>query len=1383
MKNLKFYFIMAGFLVCMILASMIPAVAAEAEETTFFQSVAVSGVEATSSHSSWPASYAIDGRVNGNCWSTGDDKPESAALTLNLSESSEVSSLLIYPRPGGDVTYFPADFEIRVSSDNSSWTTAKTVSGYSISDDTTPHRFDFDPQQNIQYVQLVVTRGSKDYIQMDEVIVGKMHSANAQELALSEVTGSSFSSSGWGYTKLIDGDTSTGWSSKQQSSENGAEFVQVELSQVASVNHVVLMPRKGQYALGASFPKDFTIQVSADGNAWETVVAKTGFTGRNSVNGEAFSFETKENIKYIKVNATKFTRDNGVKGNFFFQLMELKAYVVPSNLNDWAASITKLEVDADNAKLVLPEIDGITVEIASSSNEAFISTTGVVDVVNGGTSNVVLKLTDSSSNTATTQPIPVAFTGLLTTLTEKTGVGAITASSSHGSWPAYYMIDGNTNSNTFWSSGDEKPEQVEILVTLDSVADVQGVALYPRAIDYFPSDFEIFVSSDMENWTSAKKVSDYSCTSGCQYFYFDTQKDVRYVKLVIERDASSKYIQFAEIEVLAPLDKQTATEVAAALTVVAKSDSTVVIANVSDQFRTIITNSSNTDIIDTAGNTTLPAQDTEVDLTIQVTNRLDTTDVVTVTRKVLVKCQATLDAEALKDTVNFIICPANDATQITLPDAPEGYTITIAESSHPDVVDLNGKITRSDDTTYGVRLTFKLTNNTTGASALTDPLLVPIYKTYVAPTMTQEEIDVIREDYADNAYGIFIHYISRFNKYGGSRYADGTELMTVDEAANAFDAKAFAKTMNDVGAEYVVLTMWHGNMRTLFPSMTNQRWRDDRRAEGSTSAKSYAERDVIMELLDELDEYGIALHLYVHPSDGHDLSSEDKMLTSWDGTPNETWDQYTNELLYEICERYGTRIKGLWFDGMFANVKDPARMRATCLSFNPAMNMTMNVGLNKMGTIYTNSHPIVDNRAWEKNSWSGQFEDCNFSRHQTAAMIDGTGLWWIRYGKDKEVGTKTAEDTFRYMVAMSSISKQGGLLAATGFYPVHEGEVLEKYLYDVVYDQLTKMNNSYLQPVKESIQDTNDSTAYPTTENLTVRKLEWGVANESKDGRYIYLHVLNAPDGDTLTLPATADGTELRSDAVIMNFDETTAPLTIQRTAMGYSVTLPEGVSWSDVDTVIRAERTSVTGVTLDAETKDMETEETATLTATVQPENAYDKSVTWTSSDASVVTVDENGNLKAVGAGEATITVTTKDGGYTDTCKVTVTKSQTTPGGTGSGNDNTGSGNENTGGGNDNTGGGNDNTGGGNDNTGSGSENTGGGNEDTDSGSEDTDSGSEDTDSGSEDTDSGNEVTQNTTEKNPETGDSGYAQYVVLLAAAIMVIVAVNCYDKKREE
>ena len=81
----------------------------------------------------------------------------------------------------------------------------------------------------------------------------------------------------------------------------------------------------------------------------------------------------------------------------------------------------------------------------------------------------------------------------------------------------------------------------------------------------------------------------------------------------------------------------------------------------------------------------------------------------------------------------------------------------------------------------------------------------------------------------------------------------------------------------------------------------------------------------------------------------------------------------------------------------------------------------------------------------------------------------------------------------------------------------------------------------------------------------------------------------------------------------------------------------------------------NVTGVSVSPTSLSMTVGDAAqSLTATVSPSNATDKSVTWSSSKTSVATVS-NGVVSAVGAGTAVITVTTNDGGFTATCNVTV--------------------------------------------------------------------------------------------------------------------------------
>ena len=82
----------------------------------------------------------------------------------------------------------------------------------------------------------------------------------------------------------------------------------------------------------------------------------------------------------------------------------------------------------------------------------------------------------------------------------------------------------------------------------------------------------------------------------------------------------------------------------------------------------------------------------------------------------------------------------------------------------------------------------------------------------------------------------------------------------------------------------------------------------------------------------------------------------------------------------------------------------------------------------------------------------------------------------------------------------------------------------------------------------------------------------------------------------------------------------------------------------------------SVTGVKLSETELSLFTGGSATLTATVEPTDATNKGVTWSSSAEGVATVDANGDVTAVAPGTTTITVTTADGNKTATCQVTVT-------------------------------------------------------------------------------------------------------------------------------
>ncbi len=91
------------------------------------------------------------------------------------------------------------------------------------------------------------------------------------------------------------------------------------------------------------------------------------------------------------------------------------------------------------------------------------------------------------------------------------------------------------------------------------------------------------------------------------------------------------------------------------------------------------------------------------------------------------------------------------------------------------------------------------------------------------------------------------------------------------------------------------------------------------------------------------------------------------------------------------------------------------------------------------------------------------------------------------------------------------------------------------------------------------------------------------------------------------------------------------------------------------VTLTVTSSSVAVTGVSVNPTTAEIKVGQTQQLTASVEPVDATNQNVTWTSSDDNVATVDASGLVSAVAAGNAVITVTTQDGNKTATCNVSV--------------------------------------------------------------------------------------------------------------------------------
>ena len=148
---------------------------------------------------------------------------------------------------------------------------------------------------------------------------------------------------------------------------------------------------------------------------------------------------------------------------------------------------------------------------------------------------------------------------------------------------------------------------------------------------------------------------------------------------------------------------------------------------------------------------------------------------------------------------------------------------------------------------------------------------------------------------------------------------------------------------------------------------------------------------------------------------------------------------------------------------------------------------------------------------------------------------------------------------------------------------------------------------------------------------------------------------------DTYTLVATVDPIDASnksvtwnsSDAAIATVDDNGVVTGIKAGTATITVTTVDGDFAATCAVTVLQQ--PVTGISLDKTSVTLNTTETYTLVATVDPVDASNKSVTWSSSDAAIATVDDKGVLTGIKAGTATITVTTVDGDFTATCAVTV--------------------------------------------------------------------------------------------------------------------------------
>ena len=147
-------------------------------------------------------------------------------------------------------------------------------------------------------------------------------------------------------------------------------------------------------------------------------------------------------------------------------------------------------------------------------------------------------------------------------------------------------------------------------------------------------------------------------------------------------------------------------------------------------------------------------------------------------------------------------------------------------------------------------------------------------------------------------------------------------------------------------------------------------------------------------------------------------------------------------------------------------------------------------------------------------------------------------------------------------------------------------------------------------------------------------------------------------EGGTITLTATINP----SNATNKNVTWSSSNSSVASVSNGVVTALKAGTATITVTTEDGGKTAKcnvtviakVTSVSLDKTNIELTEGDVTTLTATIKPDNATNKNVTWSSSNSSIASVS-NGKVAALAPGSATITVATEDGNKTATCLVTV--------------------------------------------------------------------------------------------------------------------------------
>lgn len=232
--------------------------------------------------------------------------------------------------------------------------------------------------------------------------------------------------------------------------------------------------------------------------------------------------------------------------------------------------------------------------------------------------------------------------------------------------------------------------------------------------------------------------------------------------------------------------------------------------------------------------------------------------------------------------------------------------------------------------------------------------------------------------FKDAGYGIMVHYLKEaIIPEGGSK--------EWNEAVNSFNVERFASQVNEAGAGFVMFTLgqnsgYYCSPNTTFDSIL-----------GTKPGELCSIRDLPKDLITELDKYNIPLILYLpsNPPVKNQLVSDKFQYPLKDSATSQYNQPILENMIREWSLRYGTDVKGWWFDGLYQwnNIRE-TRMN---------MSLKHNISTHTLAAKAGNKNSIVT-----YNSGFGKIKTntpyCDYSSGEKSTIDEFPSGRWVEDG-------------------------------------------------------------------------------------------------------------------------------------------------------------------------------------------------------------------------------------------------------------------------------------------------------------------------------------------------------------------------------------------------